>query len=224
MKTKKTLKLIAFVAIVAMVLSFAACSLLQSKLELKSFTVDSSSVKTNYLVGEEIDFSGIKATAKYSDESLDKIYTYSELTITYAADITATVGDKEVTVSFMDPHLNVKQETKVAIKVTSESIVEPEFSIAVQFEKPESLNQFNGSNTINADLTHEDASFAGQFAVGEKTYVIGNENAFRFNPQYAVLGDDDTVKEIENFFSIKMKFQKLLSVLKVWKIQQLINI
>ncbi|MBO5930927.1 MAG: hypothetical protein J6Q70_01670 [Clostridia bacterium] len=202
MKMKKFLKLIALVATVAMVLSFAACSLFQTKLELKSFTVDRSSVKTNYLIGEEIDFSGIKATAKYSDENLNKVYTYSELTITYDEDITATEGDKEVTVSFNDPHLNVVQTAKVTVKVTAEPIVEPEFAIAVQFERPESLNQFNGANVIDPNLTYKDASFAGQFAVGEKTYIIGNENAFRFNPQFSVLGDDDIVKELENFFSV----------------------
>lgn len=202
MKTKKILKLIALVATLAMVLSFAACDLFRAKLELTSFTVDRSSVKTNYLVGEEIDFFGIKATAKYTDESLNKVYTYNELTITYAEDITATVGDKEITVSFTDPHLNVKQETKVAIKVTAEPIIEPEFSVAVQFEKPEALNQFSGASNVNTEIKYGDEGFAGQFAVGGKTYVIGNENAFRFNPQFAVLGDDDTVKALENFFAV----------------------
>ncbi len=202
MKMKKILKLIALVATLAMVLSFAACNLFKSKLELQSFTVDRSSVKTNYLVGEEIDFSGIKATAKYSDESLNKVYTFNELTITYAEDITATVGDKEITVSFMDPHLNVKQETKVTIKVTAEPIIEPELSVAVLFGKPDTMTQFDGSNVIDTNLTYKDAGFAGQFAVGGKTYVIGNENAFRFNPQLAVMGDDGNVKDLESFFSV----------------------
>ena len=113
MYLKKTLKFIAILATLALILSFAACVQPKGKLELTSFTVDRSSVKTNYLVGEEIDFSGIRATAKYSDESLNKTYTYNELTITYAEDITATTGDKEVIVSFMDPHLNVKQVATV---------------------------------------------------------------------------------------------------------------
>ena len=202
MKLKKTLKLIALVAILAVVFSLAACDLFKAKLELKSFTVDRSSVKTNYLVGEEIDFSGIKATAKYSDESLNKTYTYNELTITYAEDITATEGDKEVTVSFTDPHLNVKQETKVAIKVTAEPVIEQEVSVAVQFEKPAALTKFDGANNVNTALKYGDAGFASEFAVGGKTYIIGNENAFRFNPQFAVLGDDDNVKSLDNFFSV----------------------
>lgn len=202
MKMKKILKLMALVATLAIVFSLAACDLFKSKLKLESFTVDRSSVKTNYLVGEAIDFSGIKATAKYSDHTLNKVYSFSELTITYAEDITATAGDKEVTVSFMDPHLNVKQETKVAIKVTAEPVVGPELSVAVQFEKPAALTSFDGANNVNTALKYGDDGFASEFAVGGKTYVIGNESVFRLNPQFSVLTLDDTVEELANFFSV----------------------
>ena len=202
MKMKKILKLMALVATLAIVFSLAACDLFKSKLKLESFTVDRSSVKTNYLVGEAIDFSGIKATAKYSDHTLNKVYSFSELTITYAEDITATAGDKEVTVSFMDPHLNVKQETKVAIKVTAEPVVGPELSVAVQFEKPAALTSFDGANNVNTALKYGDDGFASEFAVGDKTYVIGNESVFRLNPQFSVLTLDDTVEELANFFSV----------------------
>ena len=109
MKTIRTLsKLFAAIAVFAMILSFASCG---GALKLESFTVDRTSIKTVYLVGEEIDFSGIKATVKYSDPTLNKIYYFDDLTISYPDDITATAGTKEVTVSFDDPTLNVKQET-----------------------------------------------------------------------------------------------------------------
>ncbi len=201
MTFQKTLKIFAIVAALAMILSFAAC-VPTGALELKSFTVDRSSVKTSYLIGEEVDFSGIKATAKYSDESLNKTYTFDELTLTYAEDITATVGEKEVVVSFNDPHLNVKQETKFTVKVTAEIEPEDELLIAVQFEKPSSLTSFESANNVNTELKYGDAGFAGEFAVGGKTYVIGNENAFRLNPQFSVLAEDDSVKELTEFFSI----------------------
>ena len=201
MTLKKTMKLIAIVSVLAIILAVAACQP-TGALELKSFTVDRSSVKTNYLIGEEIDFSGIKATAKYSDEHLNKVYTATELTITYEKDITATVGEKEVTVSFTDPHLNVVQTTKVTITVTAEPVVEPELSVLVQFENSDAMNKFDSANTVDPDLTPDDSNFAGQFYVGDKTYVIGNENAFRFNPQMAVFDENDAVKELENFFSV----------------------
>lgn len=208
MTLKKIMKLVALVATIAMVLAVASCSLLDGDLELKSFTVNGSSVKTNYLVGEKVDFSGIKAIAKYSDETLNKEYTYSELTFTYPEGITeenltATAGEVVVWVSFKDPHLNVEQKAKFTVKVTTEPIVEPEFTVAVQFEKPGALTQFEASNKINPALKYGDPGFSSQFAIGGKTYKIGNENAFRFNPRFAVLNEEGTEpKPLDKFFSV----------------------
>ena len=201
MKTlRKFSKIITVVAILAMVLSFASCK--KGSLELKSFTVDRTSVKTNYLIGEEIDFSGIKATVKYNDESYNKVYTYDELTITYAEDITATEGDKEVTVSFDDPNLGVKQETKVAIKVTKEPVVdETDPAIVTQFEQPDGLTAFNSANASAGKSEYGSTTFSGEFALGNQIYVIGNENAFILKPKVAAFNESDVVVELTNFFA-----------------------
>lgn len=187
MKTIRILsKLIAVAAIFAMVLSFASC--FGGALKLESFTVDRSSVKTNYLVGEEVDFSGIKAVAKYSDPSLNKTYTYEELTLTYPEDITATEGTKEVTVSFDDPNLNVKQETKFTVTVKEESSSEPVDLIG--FARPESINAFYNANSNAGKSNYGDGTFSSEFVLGEKTYVIGDDNPFIFLPLADVFGED----------------------------------
>ena len=125
MKTSGILVKISSLALVlCMILSLASCGLIQNlfggSLELVSFTVDRSSVKTEYYIGEEIDFTGIRAVIKYSDEALNKELTSVDLKITYSSDITATVGQKEVTVSYEDPELDTTQETTVAIVVTKD--------------------------------------------------------------------------------------------------------
>ena len=203
---KKTLRLIALIATLAMILVFAACAFFNQKgsLKLESFIIDRSSIKTSYSVGEAVDLSGIKAVAKYSDETLNKTYTFGELTISDTKDITATAGTKEITVSFQDPHLGVEQKATVLITVTDGVNIEPEdeLFVAVQFEKPEALNSFDGANNVNTALGPEDSGFAGQFATGGKTYIIGNENAFRFTPAFSVLGEDDVIKALENFHSV----------------------
>ena len=118
MKTLRTFaKILTLALVFSLVFSFAACDLFGGSLELESFTVDRSTIKTVYFIGEEIDFSGIKATVKYSDESLNTEYTFDDLTITYDPDITATVGTKQVTVSFEDPNLETTQSTTVQITV-----------------------------------------------------------------------------------------------------------
>lgn len=121
MKTSRTLvKILSLALVFAMMFTLVSCNLFGGSLKLESFTVDRSSVKTSYYIGEEIDFSGIKAVAKYSDSSLDKEYTAADLTVTYDPDITATVGQKEVKVSFQDPNLNCEQSTTVAITVSED--------------------------------------------------------------------------------------------------------
>ena len=113
-------KVLTLALVLALTLVLASCG----GLELKSFTVDRTTIKTSYFVGEALDFSGIKAVAKYSDSDLDKEYTYEELTISYgdgetAETITQTVGKKNIVVSFVDPNFSKEtvQSTTVMIEV-----------------------------------------------------------------------------------------------------------
>lgn len=118
MKTfKTTAKIISVALLLCLVFVFASCDLLKGSLKLESFTVDTSTITRVYYVGQTVDFSGIKASVKYSDESLNVEYTAEDLTITYPDDITATPGSKTVTVSFNDPHLGIKQTTTFQIIV-----------------------------------------------------------------------------------------------------------
>ena len=197
-------KIIAVIALFAMVLPIVSCDLFggNGSLELVSFTVDKTSIKTNYLVGEEIDFSGIKATVKYTDESLNTVYTYDDLTISYADDITATPGEKDISVSFNDPHLNVKQETTVKIKVTEEPVIDTtDPMIVTQFEQPATITAFISANNGANSSEYGSSSFAGEFAVGGATYVVGNENAFKLNPKLSALNSSDEVVALEGFYA-----------------------
>ena len=121
MKTNRALsKIIAIALVLSFIFSMASCSFFTGSLKLESFTVDRSTVKTVYIVGEEIDFSGIQATAIYTDESLNKVYTFSELTITYDPDITAAPGQKTVSVSFYDENLGQTVSANVQITVNED--------------------------------------------------------------------------------------------------------
>ena len=122
MTIKKSIRLLAAVLTIAMMFSFVACNTngqFNGSLKLESFIIDPNSYKAEYVVGEKVDFSGIQAIVKYNDETLNKTYTAAELTITYDDDITAEVGEKEVTISFQDTNLGVKQEVKITIKVVA---------------------------------------------------------------------------------------------------------
>ena len=199
----KIAKIITVISIIVALLLLASCTGNGGALTRTSFTVDRSSIKTAYLIGEEIDFSGIKATAKYSDASLNKVYTYNDLTITYADDITATVGEKEITVSFDDPNLLDKAVTTVKITVTEEPVLpDDQVLVVTQFEKPLSITAFESANANAGKTAYGASSFAGEFAIGNQTYVIGNENEFKFKPLFAVLNEDLDIIELENFYSV----------------------
>ena len=120
MKMKNSTRLLATILTLAMMVSFVACNAngqFTGSLKLESFIIDPNSYKAEYVVGENVDFSGIQAIVQYNDETLNKTYTAAELTISYDADITAEAGEKEVVISFQDANLGVKQETKITIKV-----------------------------------------------------------------------------------------------------------
>ncbi len=104
-------KAVAMLLILSIVFSIGACDFLKGSLELKSFTVDQRSVKTEWFIGETVDFSGIKAEAIYSDASLNHTYTFDELTFSNLEGITDTSGKKTVTVSFKDENLDGKEQT-----------------------------------------------------------------------------------------------------------------
>lgn len=125
-------KILSLMLVVSAIFVLASCNF-GGALKMTAFTVDRSSVKTVYYIGEEIDFSGIRASVQYSDKTLNVEYTAKDLTVTYDPDITATAGTKSVTVSFMDPHLNVKQEAKVQITVKEDPNAIKHASYAVDF-------------------------------------------------------------------------------------------
>ena len=125
MKTSGILvKILSLALVLCMVLSFASCEMIKNlfggSLKLESFAVDRSTVKTTYYEGEKIDFSGIKAYVKYSDEALNKELVFADLKVSYPDDITATAGQKQVTVTYDDPNLDTVHEAKVDIVVTED--------------------------------------------------------------------------------------------------------
>jgi hypothetical protein len=160
MKKLSTLaKVLAIAMTICVLFSLVACG--GGKLKLESFVVDNSSIKMTYNIGDEVDFSGIKAYAKYSDESLNKTYTFAELTLTYDKDLTATAGKKDLVVSFKDPNLNVEQKTTVVINVVDPSgsdITDPQ--IVVGFQSPAGIVSFN-TNNKDGSLEYGAPGFSG---------------------------------------------------------------
>lgn len=115
MRKISTLKALTLVALsVILLLSLISCG----ELEVENFTPVRSSVKTSYLEGEAVDFSGIKVFIQYTDSSLDAELTQEDgLILTYDEDITATAGNKQLKISYECPHTGTTQEAILPILV-----------------------------------------------------------------------------------------------------------
>ena len=197
MKTLRSITKLASAAIViSLLFILASCQL--GGLELKSFAVDRSTVKTTYYVGEELELSGMKAYVKYSDSTLDTVYSFADLTVTYDDDITATAGTKNITVSFMDPHLEVKQTTTLQITVNEDPNAPKHHSYVVDYSgmKTEYLVgeaiDFSGIKLIEkftnggADVEITDLTGISYSDTSAITSTVGNKNiAVTYNGESA---------------------------------------
>lgn len=192
MKTlRNTTRLATLLLLIASLFVLASC--FPGSLEMQSMTLDPNSVKTSYIVGDELDLSGMKVSVVYNDETLNKVYTYDELTVDVPDDATATTGAKTVTVSFKDPNLDGKVQ-----KITFQIYVNPdpnaelpgdEKSEIVLFEKPDALIDFLASNTAEGKVNYGEPGFLGQFIHTKDYYTVGDDNIFKFNPDVKVLVD-----------------------------------
>ncbi len=194
--------ILTFVMVISTMFSLASCDLFGDDggaLKLKSFVVDNSTIKTSYLVGEEVDFSGIKAYASYTDENFDKTYTFAELTLTYPEDITVSAGTKDLVVSFNDPNLNIEQKATVKIVVTDPDVVVSNAEVS-GFQSPASLIAFNNKNK-DGTLEYGNAGFFGEFINGGFVYTVGDDNAFKFIPQLTVIGESGFPEILSLFYS-----------------------
>ncbi len=84
--------------------------------------VVASSYTANYTVGDTVSFAGIVVNAIYSDATHNKAVPFADLVFTYPdgltlATLTATAGEKDVTISYTDTERNVTKSVTVTLTV-----------------------------------------------------------------------------------------------------------
>ncbi|MBE6656009.1 MAG: hypothetical protein E7609_03940 [Ruminococcaceae bacterium] len=115
MKNIRILRALTLVALsMLLLLSLISCG----DLKVESFTPVRASVKTSYLEGETVDFSGLKVQIQYNDSDLNTELTLDDgLVLEYDEDITATAGNKQVKITYECPHTGTTQEAILPILV-----------------------------------------------------------------------------------------------------------
>ena len=176
-------------------------------LSLTSFALVETSVDKEYIIGDEVDFSNIQVNIKYSDASYNKTLGFSDLTLTYAQNLTASAGEKTVTFKYVDTVLNnATREGSFIVKVYR-SVYDFENYEVVEYTDPVALTA--RKNVINkaGTASHGDAEFSGQFFSDETvdtTYYVGDDNVFKFVPSLTVL-DENYEEEVLPMFRSSVK-------------------
>ena len=157
-----------FLTLLVMVLAIACAmtSCFKGQKAPESLTVDRSTVKTEYNLNETPDFSGIKATVTYNDDSTEVV---GKDKLTVSALDTTTPGTKTVTVQFED----ISTTFNVTVKAASVD---------------------NGGNTEGDDNTEDDGPtyvIMGAELPSNLTSIKGKKEAFLDKNQGYVVGDDN---------------------------------
>ena len=203
MKTSRhIIRTVCTVLVLSLMFVFSSC--VTGGLKLKSFTVDPTSYKASYSIGDTVDFSNIKVFVKYTDSSLDTELGYDDITVTYAEDITATAGQKVVTISYDDPNLKSKQTKTITITVTdgNDPGANGEKAIIAEFAKSETIVAFESQNSSAGKTEYGESGFSGEFLKGNILYVIGDDNAFKMVPSFIVLDENLNPKSLSAFYSV----------------------
>ncbi len=176
----------------------------EEELTFKSLTLDQTSVKTEYIVGDTVDFSGIKVKVEYSISSYDKNLTFADLTLVYDQDLTETDGSKTVTFKYVDVALeNVVREGLFTVKVYKSELDKNEYTITA-YTAPAVVTERNNVISKAGTATYGSAEFAGQFyADGDTTWYAGDDNAFKFLPVLTgMVFDEETGLPSETTISV----------------------
>ncbi|MBE6536789.1 MAG: hypothetical protein E7673_02425 [Ruminococcaceae bacterium] len=168
------------ILMVVLAISCVLTSCLRGQKKPESIEVDKTTIKTEYKLNETPDFSGIKVTVKYNDDSTEVIGADK---LTVGTVDTATAGTKKLTVTYEGITVTVDITVK-GESINDEEQQRPEY-IIMGAELPASLTTLDGKKVAFRDKT--------------QGYVVGDDNAYVLTLDITVLNSNnelvDTVKD-----------------------------
>ena len=207
-----------FIALfISVVLSFSVLTACKSGggLKVKSFTLNDSTVNKEYIVGDNVDFSGIEMNIKYSDKQYNKSLYASDLELEYDANLTETAGTKTVTVKYFETVVNGTKADAIEKEVNGELVkgkyIDFTFDVNVyrsaaeqenfnyvitSFTDPQALTDRKKVIENAGKAAYEEDRYKGQFFGGQDTtYYVGDDNEFKFLPKLTAIepGSNNTV-------------------------------
>lgn len=174
---KRISLLLAVVLLVGCMAALSACTASSgTALKFVSATVNRSSVRTDYYVGEEVDFSGIRLRVRYNDAlqsvnadlSMLKFELDGEDITEDLSVLTAEAGEKELSILYFDGLVdNEWKRATLTVRVTEAPVVVYD-GVVSSFSAPAARRAFEA---------------AAQEGDGQ---YVGAQNPFFFLPEYTV--------------------------------------
>ncbi len=131
--------------------------------EFVSMTVKEGSVDTAFCVGDEVDFSGIQVEVRYRNVDPDtKIVGAADLELEYAADLTATVGEKTVTVKYNDTVADNETKTTTFTVAVGNPTVKSFAPVAGTYAAVVGVGESYDWSEFRAELTYEEGNSYGR--------------------------------------------------------------
>ena len=164
---------------------------------VRSISVDKTSVQTDYLVGDTVNLSGLAVTVVYNDDTPSTTIGLSDVTLEYEGAVltdfsvlTAEAGEKIITVKYYYNENDPQQNQSAVLTLT---VTEPEpVKTIFAFEPPANYLESRTAQRNAGTVAYGEDGFEGQFFAGQDTtYYAGNQNAFRFLPNYVLMDDEN---------------------------------
>lgn len=162
-------------------LLFVACD--NGNREIESISVDVSGVKTEYTVGDEVDFTGLKVVLHYNDNTTDTIG------LTDAVKIDAVTTEKAGQVTVTVRYDKFAATFPITVRERSQGEDEDKTQIDV-FLEPAFVTAFRGITGV----TTGEGSYKKAI-----TYRVGAANGFVFKPVASAFDDDDKLVPVNSF-------------------------
>ena len=185
-------RLIAVMIVVSVALSCAGLTLsCGGSLKLEEISVASGSVQTEAKIGETLDFSGIRVTARYNDKT-SKTLSFADIVLTFEGNalsekdetVTQRTGTKKIEVSYKDA------KTSFTVRVTDPDGSDEDF-IVTGYENDVRMTKFSSIVSEAGSAKYGEAEYEGQFFKTEDpVYYAGDDNAFRYLPQVTVMDNE----------------------------------
>ncbi len=165
--------------------------------QMTDFIVNTANVVLSYDIGNTVDFSALQMTAKFSDDTEEKVaygdvrFYLDGVDITEnLSKITETSGTKTITIKYVSGKIEKSQTITVYVSEDTEKTL----TALNSFNRPLFIADYEASlNAATNDTTAN--NFEGVFFKNENDYyVVGDDNAFKFLPQASYI---DVVKEEE---------------------------